>query len=374
MYLTGVSGRTYNLRVISPGAFEEMADRFCRALSSIADAMMPTGDWRAVLDRILRALVDELGYKAASARRLDAEHRTLVLCGSVGLSESYLGKGVVEIEKSGIDREVLAGCVIEIGDAAHDPRLQYPEAVVLEGIGSILAAPLALRDRSIGVLRVYSGEPRVAHPVEKKFLQSVARLTARALMTSHRTELLHNLARQVNSSLDPQVVLSEMLQETVDELDYKGGIVRLLDVKGERLQLVAATGVTQAYLNKGPVFVQHSTMDQAILQGRAVTIYDVTAEPGYQYPEEAVREGIRSIQAIPLAAIDRVSGQTRIFGVLRIYSAQAHRFGEDEIAFLQSIANLGAIALENARLHQQLMQRVEALKPDEEGWYRIEEP
>ena len=360
--------------MINPGAFEEVADRFCRALSSIADAMMPTGDWRAVLDRILRALVDELGYKAASARRLDAEHRTLVLCGAVGLSESYLDKGIIEIEKSGIDREVLAGSVIEIPDAARDPRLQYPEAVVREGIGSILAAPLALRDRSIGVLRVYSAGPRTADPIEKKFLQSVAKLTARALMTSHRIELLHNLARQVNASLDPQVVLSEMLQKTVDELHYKGGIVRLLDVEGERLELVAATGVTQAYLNKGPIFVKQSTMDQAVLQGKTVTIYDVTAEGGYQYPEEALREGIRSVQAIPLAAMDRASGQTRIIGVLRVYSAQPRRFGEDEVAFLQSIANLGAIALENARLHQQLMQRVEALKPDEEGWYRIEEP
>jgi signal transduction protein with GAF and PtsI domain len=355
------------------GSFEEVANRFCAALSSIADAMMPTGNWRAVLDRILRSLVDNLGYKAASARRLDAEHRTLVLCGAVGLSEAYLDKGSIELDKSGIDREVLSGMVIDISDAACDPRLQYPEAAAQEGIGSILAAPLALRDRSIGVLRVYSGEPRTADAIEKKFLQSVAKLAARALVMSHRIELLHNLARQVNSSLDPQVVLSEMLQNTVDELNFKGGIVRLLDRAGERLELVAATGVTQAYLNKGPVSVGQSAMDRSVLQGNAVTIYDVMAEPGYQYPEEALKEGIRSVQSIPLATMDPGSGQARIFGVLRIYSAQPHRFGEDEIAFLQSIANLGAVALENARLHQQLMQRVDAQKLDEEGWYRIEE-
>jgi two-component system, NtrC family, sensor kinase len=355
------------------GSFEEVANRFCSALSSVADAMMPTGDWRTVLDRILRALVDNLGYKAASVRRLDAERRTLLLCGSVGLSDEYLEKGLVELDKSALDREVLAGNVIEISDTAQDPRLQYPDAVTREGIGSILAVPLALRDRSIGVLRVYSSEHRTANAIETKFLQSVARLTARALTMSHRIELLHNLAQQVSSSLDPQVVLSHMLQRTVEELSFKGGIVRLLDSRGERLDLVAATGVTQAYLNKGPVYLSQSSMDQTVVKGKAVTIYDVMAEPGYQYPKEAMDEGIRSVQSIPLAAPDPGSGQPRIFGVLRVYSAQPHRFGEDEVAFLQSIASLGAIALENARLHQRLMQRVEAPALDEEGWYRIEE-
>jgi signal transduction protein with GAF and PtsI domain len=354
-------------------SFRDASERFCSALSSVADAMMPTGDWKAVLQRILQAFVDDLGYKAASARRLDAEHRTLLLCGSVGLSETYLDKGAVEVEKSGIDRAALAGEVIEISAAAADPRLQYPEAVVQEGIGSMLVAPLALRDRAIGVLRVYSGEPRSADPLEKKFLQTVAKLTARAMIMSHRIDLLNSFARQVNSSLDPQVVLGQMLQKTVAELSFKGGIVRLFDEKRERMELVAATGVTQAYLNKGAVAVQQSAIDEAVLRGKTVTIYDVAAEPGYQYPEEALKEGIRSVQAIPLITIDRASGDSRTIGVLRIYSAQPHRFGEDEVEFLQSLANLGAVAIENARLHEQLMRRVDALKSDEEGWYRIEE-
>lgn len=354
-------------------SFQETAERFCSALSSVADAMMPTGDWKAVLERILRAFVDDLGYRAASVRRLDAEHRTLVLCGSVGLSETYLDKGAVEVEKSAIDRAALSGSVIEINSVASDPRLQYPEEAVREGIGSILVAPLMLRDRSIGVLRVYSSEPRTADQLEKKFLQTVARLAARAMVMSQRIELLHSFARQVSASLDPQVVLGEMLQKTVDELNFKGGIVRLLDERRERLQLVAATGVTQAYLNKGAVSVHQSAIDEAVLQGNAVTIFDVATEPGYQYPEEALKEGIRSVQAIPLTTIDRTSGGTRTIGVLRIYSAQPHRFGEDEVEFIKSIASLGAIALENARLHEQLMRRVDALKPDEEGWYRIDE-
>lgn len=174
--------------------------------------MASTAGRQEVLHQILRALVEELRYKSASVRQLDAERRVLILTDSVGLSETYLRKGAIELDKSGIDREVLAGQVAEIEDVRNDQRLQYPEAVIEEGIGSVIALPLPLRDKVIGVMRVYSSQPRVADAMEKKFLQVVARLTARALITSYRAEILHNFSRQINASLDPQVVLTDMLQ------------------------------------------------------------------------------------------------------------------------------------------------------------------
>jgi GAF domain-containing protein len=41
-------------------------------------------------------------------------------------------------------------------------------------------------------------------------------------------------------------------------------------------------------------------------------------------------------------------------GVLRVYSGEIRRFDADEVQFLEAVANLSAIALENARLHQAL--------------------
>jgi len=316
--------------------------------------------------------VNELGYKAASVRRLDAEHRTLVLSGAFGLSESYLAKGAVEVEKSGLDRDVMEGRLVEIADVRNDARLQYPEAAVLEGIGSIIAAPLALKDRVTGVLRVYSEEPRHAPDMEKHFVQSVGKLTARALINAQRYEAMRKISQHINSSLDLQAVLTAILQRTVEELNYKGGIIRLLTPTGHHLELAAAAGVSQAYLSKGAVDVERSEIDQRVLQGNSVTVYDVASDPGYQYPKEALQEGIRSIQSVPLIAPDRsASGGSKVIGVLRVYSSQPHRFGDDEVAFLHFIANLGAVALQNARLYDELNRRVGSLQPDEDGWHRL---
>ncbi len=334
--------------------------------------MVSTARWQDVLDTILHALVDELGYKAASVRRLDAERRTLLLAGSLGLSDEYLSKGAVEVDKSGLDRQALEGALVEIADVRDDPRLQYPGAAVQEGIGSVLVAPLALKDRVIGVLRVYSKSSRIAPDTEKHFLQSVGKLTARALTNARHSEALRNIARQINSSLDIQAVLTAMLDRTVDELNFKGGVVRLLDPGGQRLELVAATGLSQAYLSKGVIDVERSGMDRRVLQEELVTIYDVAADPGYQYPQEALKEGIRSIESVPLIVPDRADSRGhKVIGVLRVYSSQPHRFSDDEIAFIENIASLGALALQNAKLYNELNRKVESLRPDEDGWHRI---
>ncbi len=334
--------------------------------------MGATARWQDVLDSILQSIVHDLGYRAASVRQLDAERRTLVLSGSIGLSAGYLAKGAVEVDKSALDREVLQGNVVEIPDTRSDPRLQYPEAAVQEGVFSLLAAPLSLRDRVTGVLRVYSSQPRSATELEKHFLLSVGRLTARALGDAQRAEALRNISNQINSSLDVQEVLTAILRRTVEDLNYKGGIIRLLSRSGQELELVAATGLSQAYLSKGAVEVERSRMDQRVLQGELVTIYDLASDPGHQYPQEALREGIRSVQSLPLMAPERAgTGPHKVIGVFRVYSSQPQRFSDEEVSFLQVIANLGAIALENARLYHEIHGRIDSLQPDEDGWQRI---
>ena len=58
-------------------------------------------------------------------------------------------------------------------------------------------------------------------------------------------------------------------------------------------------------------------------------------------------------------------------GVLRLYSGQIRRFSTEELAFAAAVADLGAMAIENARLHAALQERLEALKADSNGWYRF---
>lgn len=340
-----------------------------RALLAIARAMNTALSRQAMLNAVLQAVVTELGYKAASLRLLDAEQRTLKLQSAYGLSQTYLDKGGVELAHSPMDREVLQGRPVTILDVRSDPGFQYPQAAAREGLCSVLAVPLQTVQgeiaRVVGVLRVYTGEPHEFSQDEIDFMGAVANLVARALAYSHLYEAFQAIAQQVNSSLKVKEVLTALLRSTVRELNFKAASIRLLGPRKKRLHIAAAEGLSPQYLNKGEVRVEESPIDREVLQGRSVTIFDVGHEPGFQYPEEAAREGIRSVLAVPLA----VRGE--IVGVMRVYSAQPHRFTAEEEAFVRAVANLGAIALENARLHEALEQKYEAAREDWAGWYRF---
>jgi len=99
------------------------------------------------------------------------------------------------------------------------------------------------------------------------------------------------------------------------------------------------------------------------LKGVPVRIRDVTADARVQYPVEAQAEGIASMLSVPMFLKDNV------IGVLRLYSESTSDFPEEEVEFASALAELGAIALENARLYSGLREQHESLMGDFTTWF-----
>jgi GAF domain-containing protein len=70
---------------------------------------------------------------------------------------------------------------VAIYDVSDDPRIQYPEEAVKEGIASILSVPISVHDRIIGALRVYTTEPWEFTLEDVNFVQAVAQITGMAI-------------------------------------------------------------------------------------------------------------------------------------------------------------------------------------------------
>ncbi len=337
-----------------------------RVIYEVSRAINSSLGSQDVLECIVERIVNALGYRAATVRLLDAEHQQLVLRASYGLSETYLKKGPTDITHSGIDRQVLSGQPATLQDVRRDSGFQYPEAAEKEGLASMLAVPLAARERVIGVLHVYTAEVHDFSAEEQSFIGAVANLGAQTIERTHLFEAFRQLAHELNSTLELKEVLSTLLIESVRELNVKAGSIRLLGPRKQRLHLAVAYGLSQTYLQKGDVNVASSPIDQRALDAKsAVAITDLTQEGGFQYPEEARKEGIRSVLVVPLQ-----TGNNSV-GVLRLYSAQVRKFSGEEIDFANAIADLGAVAIENAKLHEALKERLEGLKQDVDGWYRF---
>ena len=165
--------------------------------------------------------------------------------------------------------------------------------------------------------------------------------------------MLHEIAKSLSSAGNLPAVLNLIAKSAADGLGLKACTIRLLDRRGERLELAAAYGLSDAYLRKGPVEFKKSLYDERALRGEPIIVEDVQKDERLQYPEEAAREGLRSMASVPLVARDKY------LGALRVFSSVPHRFSNSELAFLTALANLGAIAIENARMGDSLRRRME---------------
>ena len=109
-----------------------------------------------------------------------------------GLSATYMRKGPVEVKRSGLDGEVLAGKTIHLKDATSDGRFQYPQSAKAEGLVSVLSAPLMADGKAIGLIRVYSDVEREFSPEEQTFMEAVAAISALAIENARLHEALRN--------------------------------------------------------------------------------------------------------------------------------------------------------------------------------------
>ena len=318
-----------------------------------------------VIDAVLDQALTVPGSRAAMMRLLNADGDQLLQAGARGLSDAYLAKGPVCLAESAMDQRILAGETVIISNIAEDEGVQYPGAASAEGLQGLVATPLRVRGQVIGVLRIYVDDTEQLRPADLVAIGALADFGALALERARLHQSLYRIAQALSSSLELVPMLQQVLAATVEEMWLKAASIRLADPKHDVLHLVAAYGLSEAYLAKGTVHLAKSPVDQHVLQGSAIVLHDVEREVGFEYPAEAAREGIRSVLAVPLRIKDRT------LGVMRVYSARPRRFGPVSIDFVTSAAELVALAIENARLYAALQARYEDVKLDVAEWHRF---
>jgi GAF domain-containing protein len=139
-----------------------------------------------------------------------------------------------------------------------------------------------------------------------------------------------------------------------DALKVKGCALFLINPKSQELEIAAAVGLSDEYLNKGPISASRSIADS--LKDGPVAIYDVLDDPRIQYPEEARREGIASILAVPIMA------RGNPIGAVRIYTDKKWEFNIEDVNLVQAVAQITGMAIEMSRLYKGLKSSIEILK------------
>jgi len=167
--------------------------RLYKTIYTIASVINSTLNPRKVLAGIAEQTTGAMQAKGCFIRLIDPTGEILLPDASFGLSERYAKKGPVEVSKSLLDQDVLRGQTVTIPDVRTDKRFQYGSEAAKEGLVSLVVVPLKARgDKVVGVLRIYSGEPREFDAEELEFLGCIANLSGIAL---ENARMYHALKR-----------------------------------------------------------------------------------------------------------------------------------------------------------------------------------
>jgi signal transduction protein with GAF and PtsI domain len=169
-------------------------------------------------------------------------------------------------------------------------------------------------------------------------------------MAKRKTYLsaLCSVCQNIISEVEYSKVLSSLVENAAACLNAKASSVRLLDRTGQTLEIAAVHGLSKTYLKKGPVDIAKSPIDKQALQGKPVQIRDVTKDKRFQYPQEAKKEGVKSVICVPLKC------RERLLGVLRVYTDEQRVFNDEEVTFIRTLALQGAAAIRHSQRYQRL--------------------
>ena len=335
---------------------------FFRSFCSISAAFGTAATREELLKLIVESAVNSMNGKAACLFLADERADRFVAMAQTGLSDTYMhanpltaGKLVAALNKKGF---------LAFPDATTDPLLENHEAKKKEGIASLLTVPVKVKNRTVGILSLYTATRREFQSEEIEFLCALADHGGIAIENNrlHRrmqknAMLFLELASNINSSLDIRQILKNLTDNVCDKLELKAAAIRLLDDDQDELKLVASHGLSEDFLEKTLATISTNTSQRA-LKGETFIISDTATDNSIILKQAMKDEGLVSMIVTPIPAREKV------IGVLRLYSDVKREFAEDEIIMVKALAHQGGLAIQNASMYLQLQEDKKSLEED----------
>ena len=337
---------------------------YFESICKVSRAFGTALDKDEILNLIVQSAIDTMNGKAACLFLADEEKDVFVPVAQKGLSDNYLHAKPMHAKK--IVNDALKGGYLAVRDATTDTRLENLEEKRAEGIASMLVVPVMVKEKAIGVLSLYTVKERDFKKEEAEFMRALAEQGGMAIEQARLLErirkysaLFHDLSSAINSSLDLKKIMHIMTAEIVQALGMKGVAILLLDENTGLLGLVASHGISEEFINKGPLSDEKSVVQT--LKGETVAIKDAAADKWYSstrtvYGKEMKKEGIVSMLSVPVKSKDKV------IGVMRLFSSVKREFSEDTINIVSALAHQGALAIQSSSMYMMLQNDMDNLK------------
>lgn len=162
---------------------------------------------------------------------------------------------------------------------------------------------------------------------------------------------VYNLTMMLSEARDLPKVLQRTVKAVSDIMGTKAASIRLIQPENDELIIKAVHNLSQGYLQKGPIHLSKSEIDNIALSPIGYCyVKNVSTDPRVLYPADAAREGIVSLLCVGMRY------QGKAIGVLRVYTDEEQEFSQLRINLLKAVAAQAAAAIEHTRLNTEAME------------------
>jgi phosphoserine phosphatase RsbU/P len=329
-------------------------------LLDVADVLATSLDLDTTLRRVAEVVRKVINYEIFAILLLNEKTQEMRFRFQVGYPPEFAEKTRVKVGEgvTGLAAQVREPVLID--DVREDPR--YIEAI--PNVCSELAIPLITKNRVIGVIDIEAREPRYFTEDHQRLLTLVAsrmaagienaQLYTRTTKQARILLLLNEIARELTSILNLDELLGRIAELVRRLIDYQMFSILLLDPSGQKLQHRFALRFNENIHLKHEIPMGRGLVGYAAESKETVLVPDVTKDPRYV---EANPE-TRSELVIPLVY------KSKVVGVLDLEHTRRGFFTDEHKRTMTTLAAQIAIAIENARLYEEIERQERRLERD----------
>jgi phosphoserine phosphatase RsbU/P len=316
-------------------------------------------DLEELLAKIPQLIARLTRFSAFSVYLLDEKRKELRIAYAIGYPGDASPNMRLKVGQGVVGTAVEEGRPILVNDIRREPRYRGP----LRNMLSQLAVPLRRKGKVIGALNLLNEVEGAFTTQDEVLLRQFAAHVAVAIENARlfESERLHidtlealaEIGREMSSILDLDALLTRIANLTKRLIDYRTFGILLLNERTQELEMKLAVrygkdaATTHMKLGEGLVgwAAQHK---------EPVLVADVSTDPRYIN----LVEDVRSELAVPLLIKDRC------IGVFDLESPELDAFTKEHKELMTLLASQAAVAIENARLYEQVRRNEERIEKE----------
>ena len=316
------------------------------------------------LEGILDEVMNTFGASSASISLLNADSDKLVIEVERGLSKSSKGF------------ELPRGVGVTGWVAMHGEPLLCPDVSVEERYFKLddkirceMAAPLSEGNRTVGALNVDALETNAFSPEDLRLLVLMANEASRVLENMWMIQQLRRKAEQLQTLVlvgqdmagtrSVEQVLESITREALLLLDCSMSAFFLYEAERDKLKLYSLQDKSGTLVHEETLSPSHSLLGTALRGHRQVQTRDLFRTEEHHFTNLIREKNLHSMLVTPVVY------EEEPIGLITLYVDISHRFNDDERLIAKALADLGAIAIQNARLYDRVFSSEEILRKSE---------